>query len=327
MSCMSANGYPFNTGCSIATEPTGSPDCFALCPNASKGAGVITFSKFPITETQFEAFNDASGCSGNGADCGATKGILLTNIEIEGCEISVINTHLDADNDDGSAAARLSQLEQIRAFINLNVPDNQSLFFGGDFNIDLGATLNNAVGGALKVIPTNSLANVTPTGTASAGQVLDHIFVKQGDGKIIQTNHTVLTNNASTIYCYWTFTDAWFQQNKHDFAQHYENINGVPHEPTPPGYVPNGPEEIGQWDDPNAIPQQYQADVEEKCVQGFVENPSDHNPVLACFIYDCGGEIVPPEDDGDPPPPPPQCETSDDCMPWEQCLNGICVPL
>jgi len=330
--CMSAAGFGFSTGCPIAVNtvdfnpiaPLDCP-CEILSP---KGSGLITFSKFPITRVIFEPFNASHGCISDGSDCVANKGILLTDITLpDGCVISVINTHLDAGGDLGSIGARNSQLDQLADFIDQNIPSNQSMFLNGDFNIDVNNVSESDFRDDLNITPNFVLANSDPGSTASDGQVLDYIFVKNGDGKILDITYKVIEETTTFhTQCYWTFTDEWFQLNKQDFEYHYEVINGEPHEPYEPGYLPDTPEQIGSWTDFDKIPKHYRQFVERKCLNSSTtsSNPSDHNPILSCLSYDCDGEI---EDSyGNNTTTEPECNGSKPCPEGEECVKGKCQP-
>jgi len=323
LSCMTGAGFAFNTGCGFAVDPaSGIPDCECGFV-APKGSGLITFSKFPITLTIFEPFNDEYGCLGSGSDCASNKGILLTDIMLpDSCIISVINTHLDAGEDGGSIDARNKQFDQLLAFINQNIPSNQSMFLNGDFNIDVGNTIESDFRDDLNITPTFVLAGTAPGSTASNNQVLDYIFVKNGDGKILNTTYEVIKNSVSFTFCYWTFTDAWFQANKQDYEYHYENINGEPHEPVEPGYLPSTPEQIGTWPSFEDVPKPYRQHVERKCVSEIFQNPSDHDPIMSCMSYDCDGVIELPDDVTISTEP--ECNSNKPCPTGEECIKGKC---
>ncbi len=82
------------------------------------GDGMNIISRFPIyLETRYK-WEDSYGFITNGADQMTPKGILFTSIEIEpGYFIDVYNLHTDADCDEGSLAARRSNMHQLARLI------------------------------------------------------------------------------------------------------------------------------------------------------------------------------------------------------------------
>lgn len=87
--------------------------------NVPFGDGMNILSRFPIyLDTRYK-WNDSYGFIENGADQMTPKGILYTSIEIEpGYFVDVYNIHTDADCDEGSLAARRSNMNQLAALIN-----------------------------------------------------------------------------------------------------------------------------------------------------------------------------------------------------------------
>ena len=86
--------------------------------NVPFGDGMNIFSRFPIYQSTRYKWNDAYGFITNGADQMTPKGILYTTIEIEeGFFVDVYDIHTDADCDEGSLAARRSNMEQLAELI------------------------------------------------------------------------------------------------------------------------------------------------------------------------------------------------------------------
>ena len=87
--------------------------------NVPLGDGMNLFSNYPLYETTRIKWNDSYGFITNGADQMTPKGILYSAIEIaDGYYIDVYDIHTDADTDDGSMAARESNLKQLAEYIN-----------------------------------------------------------------------------------------------------------------------------------------------------------------------------------------------------------------
>ena len=87
--------------------------------NVPFGDGMMTFSAFPIYMETRIAWEDTYGIITNGSDQLTPKGFSYTSIEIaDGYYIDVYNLHTDADTDDGSLAARQSNMIQLAEYIN-----------------------------------------------------------------------------------------------------------------------------------------------------------------------------------------------------------------
>lgn len=86
--------------------------------NVPIGDGMNILSRFPMyLETRYK-WEDSHGFITDGADQMTPKGILYTSIEIEpGYFIDVYNLHTDADCDEGSLAARRSNMNQLARLI------------------------------------------------------------------------------------------------------------------------------------------------------------------------------------------------------------------
>ncbi|MBU2897763.1 sphingomyelin phosphodiesterase [Vibrio hepatarius] len=93
--------------------------------------GVLTFSKYPIVEQAQHIFANCKG-----TDCSADKGILYTKIMKGRYPYHLFNVHLGAWNSQGHRNVRMLQISEIFSFINqLNLPSNEPIIIGGDFNI------------------------------------------------------------------------------------------------------------------------------------------------------------------------------------------------
>ena len=102
--------------------------------NVPFGDGMNLFSNYPLYETTRIKWNDSYGIITNGADQMTPKGILYSSIEIaDGYFIDVYDIHTDADTDDGSMAARESNLKQLAEYIN-NRSAGKAVIVIGDTN-------------------------------------------------------------------------------------------------------------------------------------------------------------------------------------------------
>lgn len=82
------------------------------------GDGMNFMSKFPLYETTRYTWNDRHGFISDGADQMTPKGILYSSVEIEpGFFVDIYDLHADAGDDEGSYAARRSNMSQLGELI------------------------------------------------------------------------------------------------------------------------------------------------------------------------------------------------------------------
>ncbi|MFM1876878.1 MAG: hypothetical protein RL266_2615 [Bacteroidota bacterium] len=122
---MEAAGFAYRT--EILNEPGG------IIPFPVNG-GVIIFSRWPILA---EDEIDFAECGQAASDCLANKGVKYAKINKLGKTYHVFGTHMDAGSGADDTFARRTQMAEIRDFIAaLNIPENEPVIFGGDFNTD-----------------------------------------------------------------------------------------------------------------------------------------------------------------------------------------------
>ncbi|MCF8460996.1 MAG: T9SS type A sorting domain-containing protein [Flavobacteriales bacterium] len=120
---MVAAGFPYRT--EILNQPSG------IIPFPVNG-GVIIFSRWPI-EAEDEI--DYAECGQAAQDCLANKGVKYARVNKLGKIYHVFGTHMDAGGGADDIHARRTQMAEIRNFIaDLNLPENEPVIFGGDFN-------------------------------------------------------------------------------------------------------------------------------------------------------------------------------------------------
>lgn len=103
--------------------------CMCFCGKVDD-SGLKIYSKYPIIEQAELIFENSVPI-----DSIANKGCLYVKIEKDGEKINVLNTHLQAG---GGNDIRLKQLEEIEYFLRiLNLPKDEPVIIGGDFNIDV----------------------------------------------------------------------------------------------------------------------------------------------------------------------------------------------
>ncbi len=102
--------------------------------NVPFGDGMDIFSNFVIYQETRTKWNDAYGFINNGADEMTPKGILYTSLEIQpGVFIDVYDIHTDADCDEGSLAARRSNMNQLAEMIRQR-SEGKAVIVIGDTN-------------------------------------------------------------------------------------------------------------------------------------------------------------------------------------------------
>ena len=121
---MAAAGFPYRT--EILNPP-------GLIPIPTNG-GVIIFSKWPI-ETEEDI--DFAECGQAAQDCLANKGVKYARVNKLGKLYHIFGTHMDAGSGADDIFARRTQMAEIRDFIaDLEIPEDEAVIFGGDFNTD-----------------------------------------------------------------------------------------------------------------------------------------------------------------------------------------------
>lgn len=94
--------------------------------------GVIIYSRWPIVATDEIDF---ALCGPNSGDCFANKGIKYAAVEKLGRRYHLFGTHMDAGSDPQDLQAKNLQYKEMRDFIAArNIPANEPVLFGGDFN-------------------------------------------------------------------------------------------------------------------------------------------------------------------------------------------------
>lgn len=94
-------------------------------------SGLSTLSRFPILLTKKEHYRSYAGLS----DSVASKGILLTRLDVNGQVLDLYNTHMQAGSSDKENFARLDQAAQVIEFVNTHSPSTHSVMLLGDFNM------------------------------------------------------------------------------------------------------------------------------------------------------------------------------------------------
>ncbi|WP_142433802.1 sphingomyelin phosphodiesterase [Enterococcus mundtii] len=128
------DGISKNWGFNYHTKVLGNNDANTV-PDMNTG-GVAIASKWPILKTDEYYFSN-KGC---GMENLQSKGVMYTQIDVNGQIVNVFGTHTQSDISflacDGSSV-RKAQIKEINDFINSkNIPSNEPIILGGDFNIN-----------------------------------------------------------------------------------------------------------------------------------------------------------------------------------------------
>jgi endonuclease/exonuclease/phosphatase family metal-dependent hydrolase len=131
----------------IQSPPDANERQFTRADNKLKGeddgkledSGLLVLSDYPIVDVTRMPYASYA-CAGY--DCLANKGAVLVRIAVPGFSepLDVIDTHLNSRGSSGVDDARADtayawQAEQLRAFVNNNVPATAPAIVAGDFNV------------------------------------------------------------------------------------------------------------------------------------------------------------------------------------------------
>lgn len=125
--------YPHQTPVLGRTKSGWNQTLGAYSNTAPEDGGVAIVSRWPIEEQIQYVYKE--GC---GADWLANKGFVYIRLDKNGHDYHVIGTHAQAEDGACSdpAAVRKSQFTEMQQFIaSKNIPADQVLFIGGDFNV------------------------------------------------------------------------------------------------------------------------------------------------------------------------------------------------
>ncbi|MCA9506830.1 MAG: endonuclease/exonuclease/phosphatase family protein [Myxococcales bacterium] len=100
-------------------------------------SGLAVFSKFPIVSSKYTFYEAIANCLPTqcAGDMLASKGVIMTRLNIDGAIIDVYNTHMHAGDKIVEHEARLKQIKQLINFINDNSSPDSSVILMGDFNM------------------------------------------------------------------------------------------------------------------------------------------------------------------------------------------------
>jgi len=130
--------------------------CHHVMTEESTGSGMAIFSKHPIEEQDFSDWFDAFGIGDGMAPDPfniegyvADKGVLYTKVTKDGRSIHLFNLHANSDSRGDNHDIRVKQFNKIRDFVDSkDIPSDELVLMGGDFNEDKDCRLRRCEGGA-----------------------------------------------------------------------------------------------------------------------------------------------------------------------------------
>ncbi|KAL7532968.1 hypothetical protein ACHAWF_004300 [Thalassiosira exigua] len=130
--------------------------CNFVKTESDRGSGLAIFSKHPIVEHDFVDWFDAFGIGdGMAPDLGnfeaylSDKGALYAKVTKDGRPVHFLTLHTNSDTTGDYHGVRVKQFNKVREFLNSkNIPSDELVVMGGDFNEDKDCRLRRCEGGA-----------------------------------------------------------------------------------------------------------------------------------------------------------------------------------
>ena len=125
----------FNANRYLAAEMTNYPYRSFTSGGLAQGQGINVFSSHPLYNIRRVKWEKEYGFLSGSMDAVSNKGFIYALMELcEGVYVHVINLHMDAGYDPLSIRARVSNFQQLAAFITEELNDGRALIVQGDFN-------------------------------------------------------------------------------------------------------------------------------------------------------------------------------------------------
>ncbi|KAF9154696.1 hypothetical protein DFQ26_000149 [Actinomortierella ambigua] len=223
--------YPHFTNVLGQTKSGWDSTTGAYSNTVPENGGVIIMSKWPILEKHQHIFKQ--GC---GPDYWANKGFIYVKLNVSGSTVHVFSTH--AQSTDSSCLTitpektRSTQFAEMRNYIqNKNIPANELVLMGGDFNVIRASSEYPTMLSALNVNPPdvykghsytwdtkeNEIANYNYPGLVP--EYLDYIFTEKSHAKTNTTLTALLTESPTP---YTIGRDQW-----HEYSDHYPVVMNI----------------------------------------------------------------------------------------------------
>ena len=144
-------------------------------PKRSSGLNIIANENIEIQKYSEYLFNGCNGWFFNGNDCFASKGFIYSELVINGFEINLFLTHLDAGDSKRDIIARKKQLAYMEEEINkINI--DEPVIICGDFNINYyidSDSIND-------FLDSNNLEILRWDEKINASEMIDFVFLRNG---------------------------------------------------------------------------------------------------------------------------------------------------
>ena len=128
--------------------------CHSIMQEETIGSGLAVFSKYPIDEHDYAGWlefgigNDVSETPASNLEA-ASKGILYAKVMKDGKPIHLFNLHANSDSYGDNHDIRVKQFNAAGEFMNTKeIPSNELVVLGGDFNEDRECRLRTCEGEA-----------------------------------------------------------------------------------------------------------------------------------------------------------------------------------
>ena len=142
------------------------------------GLTLLVQNEISIKDLSEISYDKCSGWLCKANDCIATKGFQHFTIDVDGIDVDIYNTHLDAGNSKRDQETRFLQIKQLTEYIELHSKD-RPIILTGDININYLSTKEHST---LKYLVDNlGLSMVEWNNRLDAEYVLDYIFYRGTD--------------------------------------------------------------------------------------------------------------------------------------------------
>ena len=154
------------------------------------GSGLSILGKFPLIRTGGVNFIE----QGDAQNRPASKGVLLAYFDIQGMPVDVYTTHIAAGKKEASLRARITQGDELMAFIRENSPPEHAVILLGDFNMrpsrgpeDKEQNKNNPrVVGFDRIVVGLALRDASDEINGPIGTEIDRILFRPGAGHVME---------------------------------------------------------------------------------------------------------------------------------------------
>lgn len=181
---MLAAGFTYKTSILNAPPPG------VLIPG---NGGVMIFSRWPI---EFTAEYEFDTCGQAANDCLARKGIKYARINKLGKKYHVFGTHMDAGQQPDDLFAKRLSFKEMREFIEIQqIPPDEAVIYGGDFNVSPLSSDNLFISmlDSLNPVIPPSIGFANSTFSGDSGKIIDNIWACRKHLIPIEATNEIIT--------------------------------------------------------------------------------------------------------------------------------------